>query len=57
LTSVIDARFGSGWAWLSVQDQKLVVHSTPNQDNPHMDGTGLPILGLDVWARGFVHGI
>lgn len=46
-------RFGSGWAWLSVANQKLVVSSTPNQDNPLMDGSGQPILGLDVWEHAY----
>ncbi len=49
-------RFGSGWAWLLVQDGKLVVSSTPNQDNPLMDVAevkGLPILGLDVWEHAY----
>jgi Fe-Mn family superoxide dismutase len=49
-------RFGSGWAWLSVQDGKLVVSSTPNQDNPLMDVAevkGTPILGLDVWEHAY----
>lgn len=50
------ARFGSGWAWLIVQDGKLVVCSTPNQDNPLMDIAevkGTPILGLDVWEHAY----
>jgi len=46
-------RFGSGWAWLSVRDKKLQVSSTPNQDNPFMDGSGIPILGLDVWEHAY----
>lgn len=50
-------RFGSGWAWLSVTaDKKLVVSSTPNQDNPLMDVAevkGTPILGLDVWEHAY----
>lgn len=50
-------RFGSGWAWLVVSDGKLVVTSTPNQDNPLMKGvaevTGTPILGLDVWEHAY----
>ena len=49
-------RFGSGWAWLVVQDKKLVVCSTPNQDNPLMDVAdvkGTPILGLDVWEHAY----
>jgi Fe-Mn family superoxide dismutase len=49
-------RFGSGWAWLVVSDGKLVVTSTPNQDNPVMDLTdvsGTPILGIDVWEHAY----
>ncbi|MES2779904.1 MAG: superoxide dismutase [Bacteroidota bacterium] len=49
-------RFGSGWAWLSVKDGKLVVSSTPNQDNPLMDVAeikGTPVLGLDVWEHAY----
>lgn len=49
-------RFGSGWAWLLVSDGKLVVSSTPNQDNPLMDVVevkGQPILGLDVWEHAY----
>ncbi len=49
-------RFGSGWAWLVKQDGKLVVGSTPNQDNPLMDVSdlkGTPLLGLDVWEHAY----
>ena len=46
-------RFGSGWAWLVVKDGKLAITSTPNQDNPLMDGSGTPILGLDVWEHAY----
>ena len=46
-------RFGSGWAWLSVDASgKLVVDSTPNQDSPLMSGA-TPILGLDVWEHAY----
>ncbi len=45
-------RFGSGWAWLSVDNGKLVVESTPNQDSPLMEGR-TPILGLDVWEHAY----
>lgn len=46
-------RFGSGWAWLCVdRGGKLVVTSTPNQDNPISDGLS-PILGLDVWEHAY----
>ncbi|MDE2990439.1 MAG: superoxide dismutase [Chloroflexota bacterium] len=47
-------RFGSGWAWLIKQaDGSLAVTSTPNQDSPLMDGSGTPILGLDVWEHAY----
>ena len=50
-------RFGSGWAWLSVEKgDKLFVSSTANQDNPLMDVVdkqGVPILGLDVWEHAY----
>lgn len=46
-------RFGSGWAWLNVKDGKLAISSTPNQDNPLMDGSGIPVLGLDVWEHAY----
>jgi len=45
-------RFGSGWAWLVVNNGKLEVMSTPNQDSPLMDGK-TPILGLDVWEHAY----
>jgi Fe-Mn family superoxide dismutase len=46
-------RFGSGWAWLSVdKDKRLVVSSTPNQDSPLLVGQ-TPILGLDVWEHAY----
>ncbi len=45
-------RFGSGWAWLSVDDGKLVVESTGNQDTPLSEGR-TPILGLDVWEHAY----
>ena len=45
-------RFGSGWAWLSVDGGKLVVESTPNQDTPLSEGH-TPILGLDVWEHAY----
>ena len=46
-------RFGSGWAWLSVDKTgKLVVESTPNQDSPLMHGN-TPILGVDVWEHAY----
>jgi Fe-Mn family superoxide dismutase len=46
-------RFGSGWAWVIVNGGKLSVTSTPNQDNPLMDGSGTPILGVDVWEHAY----
>ena len=46
-------RFGSGWAWLIKNDDgSVAVTSTPNQDNPIMDGK-TPILGLDVWEHAY----
>jgi len=54
--SAATTRFGSGWAWLIVHDHKLVITSTPNQDNPLMDIAevkGTPILGLDVWEHAY----
>ena len=48
-------RFGSGWAWLLHKDGKLAITSTPNQDNPVMDGTrpSHVLLGLDVWEHAY----
>ncbi len=47
-------RFGSGWAWVVVDGSgNLKVTSTPNQDNPLMDGSGTPILGVDVWEHAY----
>ncbi len=50
-------RFGSGWAWLVMTtDKKLVIGSTPNQDNPLMDVSplkGMPVFGLDVWEHAY----
>lgn len=57
-TEAAKTQFGSGWAWLSVNaEKKLIVSSTPNQDNPLMaklaDTHGTPILGLDVWEHAY----
>ena len=45
-------RFGSGWAWVVDQGGKLVIESTPNQDNPLMDGKK-PVFGIDVWEHAY----
>src|SRR4051812_43351304 len=47
------SRFGSGWVWLLNDGGKLSITSTPNQDNPLMDGKSAPILGLDVWEHAY----
>jgi Fe-Mn family superoxide dismutase len=56
-SSAAKKQFGSGWAWLSVdQNGNLVVSSTPNQDNPLMsiaEKRGIPILALDVWEHAY----
>jgi Fe-Mn family superoxide dismutase len=51
-------RFGSGWAWLIVDKNKLAITSTPNQDNPLMnldsiETKGYPLLGIDVWEHAY----
>lgn len=50
-------RFGSGWAWLvKSKEGKLIIGSTPNQDNPLMDVSdlkGQPVLGIDVWEHAY----
>jgi Fe-Mn family superoxide dismutase len=49
-------RFGSGWAWVCVNNGKLEVCSTPNQDNPLMPNSGCngtPIFGIDVWEHAY----
>lgn len=45
-------RFGSGWAWLVVNNGEIEVTSTPNQDSPLMEGK-TPVLGLDVWEHAY----
>ena len=57
LSEAAMSRFGSGWAWLYVDENKLLqIGSTPNQDNPLMDVStikGIPLLGLDVWEHAY----
>ncbi|MEK3908673.1 superoxide dismutase SodA [Oceanobacillus sp. FSL W7-1309] len=45
-------RFGSGWAWLVLNNGELEITSTPNQDSPLMEGK-TPLLGLDVWEHAY----
>ena len=45
-------RFGSGWAWLVLNNDKLEVYSTGNQDSPIMENK-IPILGVDVWEHSY----
>lgn len=45
-------RFGSGWVWLTQEDEKLIISSSPNQDSPMMEGVR-PLLGLDVWEHAY----
>jgi len=45
-------RFGSGWAWLVKDGDKLAILSTPNQDSPVLDGK-IPLLGIDVWEHAY----
>lgn len=56
-TEAAMTRFGSGWAWLYADaNKKILVASTPNQDNPLMDLSairGIPLLGLDVWEHAY----
>lgn len=46
------ARFGSGWVWLVLNDKKLEVYSTANQDSPLMENK-TPLLGIDVWEHAY----
>lgn len=51
-TKAATGRFGSGWAWLVVNNGELEITSTPNQDTPLSEGK-TPILGLDVWEHAY----
>lgn len=51
-TSAATTLFGSGWAWLVVDQGELSVITTPNQDSPHFQGK-TPVLGLDVWEHAY----
>lgn len=51
-TNVGMGRFGSGWAWLAVNNGKVEIMDTPNQDTPIMEGK-TPILNLDVWEHSY----
>ena len=51
-TAAATTQFGSGWAWLVVNNGQLEIVTTPNQDNPLTEGK-TPILGLDVWEHAY----
>ena len=51
-TKAATTRFGSGWAWLTVNKGKLAVESTANQDSPFSEGR-TPIFGIDVWEHAY----
>jgi len=51
-TAAAMGRFGSGWAWLTVDGSSLAISSTPNQDNPLMEGR-YPVMGIDVWEHAY----
>lgn len=53
ITKAALGRFGSGWAWLTVDGSKrLVIEDTPNQNSPLMHGH-IPVLGIDVWEHAY----
>src|SRR5262249_25952749 len=47
------AQFGSGWAWLGLAKGKLSAGQTANQGNSVMDGSGVPLMGIDVWEHAY----
>ncbi len=51
-TNAATLLFGSGWAWLVVDNGRLDIVTTPNQDNPLSQGK-TPVLGLDVWKHAY----
>ncbi len=51
-TAAALGRFGSGWAWLSVDKGRLVIEDTANQDSPLLEGR-MPLLGIDVWEHAY----
>ncbi len=51
-TTAATKRFGSGWAWLVIGDDRLEIYSTANQDSPIMQGH-IPLLGIDVWEHAY----
>ena len=46
-------QFGSGWVWLCVNNGKLKLGPFPNQNNPHIEKCGIPLVGCDVWEHAY----
>ena len=53
LSKAAMGRFGSGWAWLVIEDGHLKITSTANQDSPIMDGNHRILLPIDVWEHAY----
>ena len=45
--------FGSGWVWLCINNGKLAINSMLNQNNPIIEGCGIPLVGCDIWEHAY----